>query len=72
MNNMSSYVLDRELLLNSLGSGRVVTTTTAQSNWIDVNSNSALLGSNIYQRNTEAECKKQMADVFSEENRTLR
>jgi hypothetical protein len=61
---MSSYVLDRELLLNSLGSGRVVTTATAHSNWIDVNSNSALLGTNIYQRNVEAESKKQMADVI--------
>lgn len=71
---MSSYVLDRELLLNSLGSARnstcqhqhqhqTVTTTMATQNWIDANSNSALLGTTVYQRNTDAEMRKQMADV---------
>jgi hypothetical protein len=68
---MSSYVLDRELLLNTLGSARNSTcqhqhqtiTTTSTQNWIDANSNSALLGTTVYQRNTDAEMRKQMADV---------
>lgn len=62
---MSSYVLDRDLLLSALGSARVTTTTTTQqqSNWIDANSNTALLGTTVYQRNTDQEIKKQMADV---------
>jgi hypothetical protein len=66
---MSSYVLDRELLLNTLGSARnscqhqTITTTTATQNWIDANSNSALLGTTVYQRTTDTEMRKQMADV---------
>ncbi|CAF0745813.1 unnamed protein product [Brachionus calyciflorus] len=58
---MSSYVLDRELLLNSLASARVTGTTTSQ--WIDANSNTALLGATVYQRTTDTEIKRQMADL---------
>lgn len=58
---MSSYVLDRELLLNSLASARVTAQST--TNWIDANSNTALLGTTVYQRNTDNEFKRQMADV---------
>lgn len=58
---MSSYVLDRDLLLNSLASARVTTQSTA--NWIDANSNTALIGTTVYQRNTDNEFKRQMADV---------
>ena len=57
---MSSYVLDRDLLLTS---ARVVTNTCA-NNWIDANSNTALLGTTVYQRNTDADIRKQMADVI--------
>lgn len=68
---MSSYVLDRELLLNSLGSARNschhhTTTTTnvaASTNWIDANSNSGLVGSSLYQRTADSEIRKQMADL---------
>jgi hypothetical protein len=72
---MSSYVLDRELLLSALGSGRVtstqITTTTTQqaaaansaSNWIDATSNAALLGTTVYQRQNDAEIKKSVSDV---------
>ena len=61
---MSSYVLDRELLLNSLSSARVTQTST--TNWLDANSNAALLGTTVYQRTTtDCELKKQMADVTS-------
>lgn len=58
---MSSYVLDKDLLLNSLGSARITTTSTTQ--WLDANSNAALLGTTVYQRTTDAELRKQMADV---------
>lgn len=60
---MSSYLLDKELL-SALNSARVTTTTsTSQSNWIDVNSNAALLGTNVYQRTCETDMRKTMADV---------
>ena len=56
---MSSYVLEKDLL----SSARVVTTSTSQ-NWIDVNSNTALLGSTTFYRTScDAEMKKQIADV---------
>ena len=58
---MSSYVLDRELLLTACTSAR--TAQPANNSWIDVNSNTALLGTTVYQRNTESEIRKQMADV---------
>ncbi|RNA35480.1 hypothetical protein BpHYR1_013038 [Brachionus plicatilis] len=58
---MSSYVLDRELLLNSLASARATAQST--TNWIDANSNTALLGATVYQRNTDNEFKRQMADL---------
>lgn len=64
-------MLDRELLLSALGSGRPTATaattqlhtTTTTSNWIDANSNAALLGTTLYQRTTDNEFKKQMTDV---------
>lgn len=56
---MSSYVLEKDLL----SSARVVTTSTSQ-NWIDVNSNTALLGSTTFYRTScDAEMKKQIADL---------
>ena len=58
---MSSYVLDRELLLTACTSARAAPAAT--NSWIDVNSNTALLGTTVYQRNTESEIRKQMADV---------
>ena len=55
---MSSYVLDRELLLASARNN------ANNSNWIDVNSNASLLGTTVYQRNSDSEIRKQMADVI--------
>ena len=55
---MSSYVLDRELLLASARNN------ANSSNWIDVNSNASLLGTTVYQRNSDGEIRKQMADVI--------
>lgn len=56
---MSSYVLDKELLHSAR-----VTTTTQSVNWIDVNSNTGLLGSSTYYKSScDAEMKKQIADV---------
>jgi hypothetical protein len=70
---MSSYVLD-DLTLHGLGSSRLTrnvpvcgtariteTTTTSSSQFIDANSNAALLGT--YQRNSDSEFRKQLADV---------
>ena len=56
---MSSYVVDKDLLQ----SARLTTTTTQSMNWIDVNSNTALLGSTSYYRSPDAEMKKQIGDV---------
>jgi hypothetical protein len=55
---MSSYVLDRELLLASARNN------ANNNNWIDVNSNASLLGTTVYQRNSDSEIRKQMADVI--------
>jgi hypothetical protein len=52
---MSSYLLDRDLLL----SGRP---TSNSSHWIDANSNVGLLGQSLYQKN-DHELKKTLADV---------
>jgi hypothetical protein len=61
---MSSYVLDRELqLLSACASARAPQTPQPHS-WIDVNSNTALLGTTVYQRTTETDIRKQMADVY--------
>lgn len=62
---MSSYVLDRELMLSAAAclSSRKQETQQTASSWIDANSNATLLGTSVYQRNTEAETKKQFADV---------
>ena len=69
---MSSYVLD-DLTLHGLGSSRltrnvpvcgtarITETTTTSSQFIDANSNAALLGT--FQRNSDSEFRKQMADV---------
>lgn len=57
---MSSYVVDKDLLQ----SARLTTTTTQSMNWIDVNSNTALLGSTSYYRSSDAEMKKQIGDVI--------
>ena len=62
---MSSYVLDRELLLNSMNSARASQPPGA-SNWIDVNSNNALVGSSSYQLRgggADQEFRKQLTDV---------
>lgn len=56
---MSSYVLDRELLLTSARNSA----SAAATNWIDVNSNAGLVGTTVYQRNTDCEIRRQMADV---------
>lgn len=56
---MSSYVLDKDLLQ----SARLTTTTSQSVNWIDVNSNTALLGTTHYYRSSDSELKKQIADV---------
>jgi hypothetical protein len=61
---MSSYVLDRDQLLSSLNSARAA--AASATNWIDVNSNAALLGTSLYQRTTDNELRKQMADVSFE------
>lgn len=58
---MSSYVLDKDLLQ----SARLTTTTTQSVNWIDVNSNTALLGSTSYYKSSDTEMKKQIADVIN-------
>jgi hypothetical protein len=72
---MSSYLLDRELITNrvitttttSPGSGGIGCSSPHQhqhnTNLIDVNSNSALIGSSLYCRGNENELKKQIADV---------
>ena len=60
---MSSYVLDRDLLLTS---ARKCEHQASTSGWIDVNSNAALLGTTVYQRNNDCEIRKQMADVSYE------
>lgn len=57
---MSSYVLDRDLLLTS---ARKCEHQASTSSWIDVNSNAALLGTTVYQRNNDCEIRKQMADL---------
>ena len=67
---MSSYVLDRELMLSAaacLSARRPqepTATTTTTTTWIDANSNASLLGTSVYQRNTDTETRKQMADVY--------
>lgn len=59
---MSSYILDRDLLLNPGSGTSRVTTTSMTQHLIDVNSNTALLGS-VYQRSVDNEMKKQITDV---------
>ncbi len=59
---MSSYVLERDLLLTCT-SARTAASQQQANSWIDVNSNAALLGTTVYQRNTETDLRKQMADV---------
>ncbi len=66
MNNMSSYVLDKDFLLTACLSARrqgADAAATSSTSWIDANSNANLLGTSVYQRNTDNEVKKQMLDL---------
>ncbi len=61
---MSSYVLDKDFLLTAcLSARRQDPTATSSTSWIDANSNANLLGTTVYQRNTDNEVKKQMLDL---------
>jgi hypothetical protein len=60
---MSSYVLDKDLLTACLSSSRKTESHEVRSSWIDANCNANLLGTTLYQRNTDTETRKQMADV---------
>ena len=37
---------------------------TSSTSWIDVNSNTALLGTTVYQRTADGEIKKTLGDVI--------
>lgn len=60
---MSSYVLDKDLLSACLGSARRTEETSVKASWIDANCNANLLGTTLYQRTTDQETKKTLADV---------
>lgn len=61
---MSSYLLDnKDPISVCLSARKVEETKTCSNNWIDANCNSNLLGASVYQRTTDAETKKQIADL---------
>lgn len=62
---MSSYVLDKDLISACLSARKTEETprVCTSTNYIDVNCNSNLLGASLYQRSSDNETKKQMADL---------
>lgn len=62
---MSSYVLDKDLLTTCLSARKTEENSARNTSngWIDANCNAHLVGSQLYQRSSDVETRKQMADL---------